>query len=316
MRAENARAAIAALPLPNGVSRELRDAAHKARLEAAKRLGGSDALNYAAGLACAGKAGACPDEQTIKELHRALGKDRPDSYRRSSTLIYNPAHTDLIYVPPEAAEVPRLMEDLLAWLSDSWEELPGIVLAGILLQALLLIQPFEGDNGHLARLAAETALLRKDYSFGGYAAPESEFAGHEEQYDQASQSTHTGVYSSQEDFTGWLEFFSGAVARAAVQAREQIQRRLEASQRPSDQTLPGSPAVLRERQVKALLHIHQQGAIRSGEYQRLAGIVPDTARRDFDELMGKGLIAVRGVGRGTHYVLTQRGAEEAEQRRA
>jgi DeoR/GlpR family transcriptional regulator of sugar metabolism len=65
-----------------------------------------------------------------------------------------------------------------------------------------------------------------------------------------------------------------------------------------------------------LQYIRENGAIRSGEYQRLASIVPDTARRDFDELMGKGLIEVRGVGRGTHYVLTTRGVDEAERRRS
>jgi predicted HTH transcriptional regulator len=72
--------------------------------------------------------------------------------------------------------------------------------------------------------------------------------------------------------------------------------------------------VLRPRQTKALEYMRGNGAIRSGEYQKLVGIVPDTARRDFDELIDKGLIEVRGVGRGTHYVLTAAGMQEASRR--
>lgn len=177
-----------------------------------------------------------------------------------------------------------------------------------------MIQPFEHANGSLARLAGELVLLRKGYGFGGYVAVGPELIKRVERYEEATRSTHSGVYSRPADFTSWLEFYGDVLDVAASQARDEALARFEAAHRPSLEGAPQAPVILRDRHRQALDYIRKNGAIRSGEYQRLAGIVPDTARRDFDELIDKGLIAVQGTGRGTHYVLTQRGSEEAEKR--
>jgi Fic family protein len=157
-------------------------------------------------------------------------------------------------------------------------------------------------------------LTRRGYGLGGYSAPEITMANHPDDYQAASGTSHSGVHSSEADFTAWLEYYSGQLTEAAEQAREAV---LSWSKPAAviEAVTPELPVILRDRQLKALLHIRENGAIRSGEYQRLVGIVPDTARRDFDELMDKRLIEVRGVGRGTHYMLTQRGIEEVQRRR-
>jgi len=61
---------------------------------------------------------------------------------------------------------------------------------------------------------------------------------------------------------------------------------------------------LNERQKKALGYLKRQGKIANRDYRELFGVVRDTAHRDLIDLLDKGLVEKRGVGRGTWYVLT------------
>ena len=47
-----------------------------------------------------------------------------------------------------------------------------------------------------------------------------------------------------------------------------------------------------------------QGQIANRDYRELFDVVRDTAHRDLIDLLDKGLVEKRGVGRGTCYVLT------------
>ncbi|MBV9120724.1 MAG: Fic family protein [Chloroflexi bacterium] len=309
---EAARAAIEALPLPRGAGNDLRELGRKAAQQAASLLdrGGAGAYSAAAAQIAARGPGAL-DEETLLALQTAVDGSGARGYRTSTNFVYNQDHTELVYVPPEAEGAPELSRQLLDWLADAWEVLPAPVLAGICWQEVQLIQPFQSGNGGVARLAAAVVLWRKGYGLGGYAAVETELARDPAAYEMAARSAHTGVYSNPTDFTEWLEYYTAALGAAARQAHAEVSARFEAAHRPVIEGAPPAPVVLRDRQRRALTFMNTQGAIRSGEYQKLVSIVPDTARRDFDEMMDKGLIEVRGVGRGTHYVLTSLGVQEA-----
>ena len=62
---------------------------------------------------------------------------------------------------------------------------------------------------------------------------------------------------------------------------------------------------LNERQ-KAVVLLRAQSKIRSAEYQELTGSSRQTASRDLDELVNKGLIRRVGEGRGAHYIKAHR----------
>jgi Fic family protein len=257
----------------------------------------------------------CPTEETLLQLQGALEGKTPE-FRQDSGIVYNQSRTELIYIPPEPQDVPDLVADLLDWLAASWSQAPAAVLAGVVEEGLLLVQPFANHNGRLARLAGDAVLARKGYPF--VASVRKWLSGHAAEYARASNAVHSGVFTEQADLSHWLDYYVGAIAQGAETARAELAGQ-PGPALPAPALNPeaesGGPAILRERQVRALKHMLENGAIRSGEYQKLAGIVPDTARRDFDGLMAQGLIEVRGVGRGTYYVLTARGAEQAERRR-
>ena len=59
---------------------------------------------------------------------------------------------------------------------------------------------------------------------------------------------------------------------------------------------------LNERQRRALAHVKATRRITNAEYQRLTGAIRKTAARDLDDLVRKGVLQLKGAGRGAHYV--------------
>lgn len=64
---------------------------------------------------------------------------------------------------------------------------------------------------------------------------------------------------------------------------------------------------LSERQMQAVLYVKEHGRITNRDYRKLTGVSDEGARLDLKGLLEKGLLKVRGQGRGTHYVLGQSG---------
>jgi len=64
---------------------------------------------------------------------------------------------------------------------------------------------------------------------------------------------------------------------------------------------------LNERQVEAVLYVGEHGRISRGEYAELLGVSSRTAARDLSDLVRRGILALRGAGRGAHYVLASQG---------
>lgn len=58
---------------------------------------------------------------------------------------------------------------------------------------------------------------------------------------------------------------------------------------------------LNERQLKGLTCLRTEGRLTSGRYQELAGISRQTASRDLEDMVKKGILNRYGDRRGTFY---------------
>ncbi|MHB8619813.1 MAG: Fic family protein [Chloroflexota bacterium] len=291
-------------------------AARQACLRAIQELEASDLPGYgrAIGRVSLGSSGP-PDEELLRALHQDLTGVEASTYRRRGEMVYDSTDGDSVYVSPDPSEIPGLVSHLFAWVKEHWDNLPATVLAGVCGQEVALIRAFDTGNEPLGWLLADAVLWRRGYSLAGVLWPEVKLAKNQAAYRTAMRSSHSSVFPTHPDFTPWLEFYAQAVAASADDAVGKLDHlHSESPVEPAEPRANG-PVVLRERQRQALERIRHTGSIRSGEYQRLVRVVPDTARRDFADLLAKGLIAVRGVGRGTHYVLTPLGSREAERLR-
>ena len=73
----------------------------------------------------------------------------------------------------------------------------------------------------------------------------------------------------------------------------------------------GVPVEVTERQRKALAYVRAHGKVTRGEYERLSGLPPYTAKRDLAALVKDGVLLMRGAGRKHWYEL--RNTESAPQ---
>ncbi len=101
-------------------------------------------------------------EQLIRSLQQLIIKDIEDreagQYRRGTVLISGSSHK-----PPEAFEVPRLMEAFIIWVKKNLNKLHPVELAAQAHHKLVNIHPFTDGNGRTARLFMNLILMQKGY---------------------------------------------------------------------------------------------------------------------------------------------------------
>jgi Fic family protein len=101
-------------------------------------------------------------ERLIRSLHQIIvqetEKDQAGKYRSANVYIAGAEHN-----PPDAYEVPKLMEQLLVWLKNNVKNMPTIELAALFHHKLVHIHPFFDGNGRTARLAMNLILMKAGY---------------------------------------------------------------------------------------------------------------------------------------------------------
>ncbi|MCR4287463.1 MAG: Fic family protein [Deltaproteobacteria bacterium] len=100
-------------------------------------------------------------ELLIRNLHKMVVRETEPSagsYRSANVMITGSRHT-----PPEAYEVPQLMQDLITWARDNKRKLHPIELAAIAHHKLVYIHPFFDGNGRVARLFMNLLLMKEGY---------------------------------------------------------------------------------------------------------------------------------------------------------
>jgi Fic family protein len=101
-------------------------------------------------------------EHLIRTLHQLVvldtEKEWAGKYRTSNVLITGTEHK-----PPEAIEVPGLMNELIDWTRKEKPKLHPVELSAILHHKIVHIHPFFDGNGRTARLAMNVFLLQEGY---------------------------------------------------------------------------------------------------------------------------------------------------------
>lgn len=101
-------------------------------------------------------------EQLIRSLQQLIIKDIEDreagSYRKGSVMISGSSHR-----PPPAFEVPKLMEELMAWVRKNQKKMHPVEMAARAHHKLVHIHPFTDGNGRTARLFMNLILMQKGY---------------------------------------------------------------------------------------------------------------------------------------------------------
>ena len=158
-------------------------------------------------------------EELIKRLHALVEvgpRAKPTPYREGQNAIKNSSTGALIYLPPEAEDVPSLLASLVAWAAEAERSgLPAPLIAGLVHYQFVTIHPYYDGNGRTARLLATFILHKGGYGLNGFFSLEEHHARDLPGYYQAlTTHPHHNYYfgRSEADLTPWLEYFISTLA--------------------------------------------------------------------------------------------------------
>lgn len=151
-------------------------------------------------------------ETRVRKIHALLyqgNRAKPTPYRDGQNVIRE-SNGELVYLPPEADDVPGLMSELLEWIRISKAEYSIPVIAGIVHYQFVTIHPFFDGNGRTARTLTTWLLYKGSYDLGKFYALEEFYAEDLQGYYKALVThPHHNYYfgRNQADITPWLEYF-------------------------------------------------------------------------------------------------------------
>ncbi|MCM3273160.1 Fic family protein [Paenibacillus elgii] len=101
-------------------------------------------------------------EWQIKSIHRLILKGIQDDfagiYRKENVLISGAKH-----IPPDALQVPLVMEQFIQWYDSEGEQLHPVAKAAMVHSDFVKIRPFIDGNGRTARLLLNFELMKNGY---------------------------------------------------------------------------------------------------------------------------------------------------------
>lgn len=200
---------------------------------------------------------------------------------------------------PDALRLDVEIGTFLDWFNGP-VAIDPVLKAGLAHFWFVTIHPFEDGNGRIARAIADLSLARADGTKERFYSMSSQIAAERKTYYQELEIAQRGDL----DVTRWLSWFLGCLARA-IDASEQL---LAAVLRKAElwQRINQTPVNDRQRTVINRLLDDFQGFLTTSKYAKLAKCSTDTALRDIQELVARGiLIRNEARGRSTSYRLTE-----------
>ncbi len=199
---------------------------------------------------------------------------------------------------PPAERLEAETARFLDWANSASSE-PPLIKAGIAHLWLVTLHPFDDGNGRIARAIGDLFLARADGSPQRFYSLSAQIQRERNAYYDVLERTQKQTL----DVTNWLAWFLAALHRAVDQAQHMLDGVLVKAR--FWQQWATTP--LNERQVKLLNRLLDgfDGKLTSGKWAAIAKCSADTALRDINDLLARGVLRkMEAGGRSTSYALS------------
>ncbi len=250
--------------------------------------------------------------QTLHGLVMAEGrkKAKPTPYRDGQNVIRDSRSRTIVYMPPEAQDVPSLMKAMISWVASSGANLlPCPIRAGIAHYQFATIHPYYDGNGRTARLFTTLILHLGGYDLKGLYSLEEYYARNLGGYYEAltigpSHNYYEG--RAKADITKWVEYF----CEGAADSFESVRRRAQDAARTGARDHSSGLRRLDPRQRKALELFRDSTVITSRHVETMFGISQRGARNLLSSWVRDGFVVVADPAKKTRkYGLSSEFAE-------
>jgi Fic family protein len=232
--------------------------------------------------------------QTLHALVMAGGttKIKPTPYRQGQNVIRDSRSKKIVYMPPEAKDVPVLMKSLAAWIASAHNQhLPCPIRAAIAHYQFATIHPYFDGNGRTARLLTTLILHLGSYDLKGLYSLEEYYARDLGRYYDAltvGPSHNYYMGRAESDITHWIEYFCDGVAESF----ENVKKR---AQEAALTNAPDHSSLLRlldPRARRALDLFQEHETITSRDVEKLFQTSQRTARNLLTQWVNSGFLVI------------------------
>ncbi|MCD0504287.1 Fic family protein [Bordetella petrii] len=205
------------------------------------------------------------------------------------------------YQAPPAAGLEAETRRFLDWINGDADE-PPLIRAALGHLWFVTLHPFDDGNGRIARALGDLLLARADGSTQRFYSLSAQIQREREAYYQILERTQNASL----DVTPWISWFLSALLRAIGQAQLTLDTVLRKAR--FWQHLAGTPMNARQAKLVNRLLDGFEGKLTTAKWAAIAKCSADTALRDINELIARGVL-VRSMsgGRSTSYELDLRG---------
>ena len=203
------------------------------------------------------------------------------------------------YEAPSADKIPAEMSAFLEWANQT-DGIDPVIRAAVAHLWFVTLHPFDDGNGRIARAIADWALARSENTSRRFYSMSAQIRKERNAYYDMLERTQKGTL----DITEWLQWFIGCLDRAI----EGTEISLSAVFKKELFWKGYAGISLNDRQRLMLNKMLDglKGKLTSTKWAALAKCSQDTAQRDIQDLIDKGVVVKdAGGGRSTSYSLKE-----------
>lgn len=249
-------------------------------------------------------------EKLIRQLHALVHygpRATPSQYRTAQNAIRDAATGGLVYMPPEAKDVPALMAGMVSWAKMQEKAgMPAPILAGLVHYQFVTIHPYFDGNGRTARLLATFVLHCGGYGLNGFYSLEEHHARDLEGYYHALVThPHHNYYEGRADaaLTPWVDYFLVTLAKVFEAAKQEATKLSRKGARPRGKADPARHLESRARRVLGLFA--KKDLIATADVASLLGLSERMTRLLLAKWVKEGfLVAASAAKRNRAYSLS------------
>jgi Fic family protein len=214
--------------------------------------------------------------------------------REVPVVVNDPRSGQVVYLPPDAKDVPSLIDDLSAYIASHQSEVDPLILAGIFHKQFVLTHPFIDGNGRTTRLSTKILLAGMGSNTFNLFSFENYYNQNVTKYFQTVG--EVGDYydkAGSTDFTEWLEYFTEGIIDELLRVEKLLPQALtpETTLQPYHQII--------------LEIIREKGFVTDKDYATRTERARATRTLDFQKVIDLGFIERRGQKRGSYYVVAE-----------
>ncbi|MDR0617720.1 MAG: Fic family protein [Endomicrobium sp.] len=153
-------------------------------------------------------------QENIKILHGyIMGSNKPTliEYRTAQNVIKELGSGAIVYLPPEANDVPELMQAFVNWINESRETISIPIIAAIAHYQFVTIHPYYDGNGRTARVLTTLILNKYGYELKGIYNLEEYYAKDLQGYYDAMDIGNSHNYyfgRATAEITSWKDYYT------------------------------------------------------------------------------------------------------------